>query len=141
MELMSGDCALIIIDVDLFKSINDTYGHSTGDMVICRTAKLLSESFRSNDYVCRIGGDEFAVLLSSIKPGNEKPILDKIQTLRDNLKNQPDIPEVTLSIGMAFRENDSADDLFRRADAALYESKRQGRNRTTLYSPGMEMNN
>ena len=139
LEVMSGDCALIIVDVDLFKSINDTYGHSTGDEVIKKTARLLADSFRSNDYVCRIGGDEFAVLLSSIKPEYSEPILEKIQSIRDRLRGNGDLPDVTLSIGIAFRDSDSAEDLFKKADAALYESKRNGRNRTTVYSPDIPL--
>ncbi len=134
VDELDDDTAMMLVDVDLFKTVNDTYGHEVGDAVLKKVAASLEGAFRSNDYVFRIGGDEFAVLLVNMKREFEDVLLRKIQSVRDELAAAADIPETTLSIGVAF--NDAEHDglsLFRRADTALYESKENGRNRTSIY--------
>lgn len=134
--------ALMIVDVDLFKTINDQHGHDMGDLVLKRVASCLSSAFRSNDFVFRIGGDEFALILLNIKQENQNVVLNKMAQVRDELTNMTDIPKVTLSVGVAFTDIEtSGAALFKQADTALYQSKNGGRNRTTVYSgeePGEE---
>ena len=128
-ELADVDSALILIDVDHFKEVNDTYGHETGDAILKKVAKAIAGSFRNEDYVCRIGGDEFAVIMVQMEPELKFVINRKIEMLKEKLSAEDGLPSATLSIGAAF-SSDSAEisDLFRNADAALYRVKEKGRN-------------
>ena len=128
-EIQEQDSALILIDVDYFKGINDTYGHETGDEILKKVASAIAGSFRNEDYACRIGGDEFAVLMVQMKPELKSVIDRKIKMLRDKLQVEDGLPQVTLSIGAAFSsDTESHEDLFRNADTALYRVKNAGRN-------------
>lgn len=128
--------ALLLIDVDVFKSINDNYGHDVGDQALIKVARLLEESFRSADYVFRIGGDEFAVIMEKIKPDGKNIIIEKINQINRILKNPPkDFPEYSVSVGAAFSENGYHDELFRQTDSALYHTKENGRCGYTFYTP------
>ncbi len=120
--------AFLIIDVDKFKLINDGYGHETGDDVLKKVAKLLEKSFRSTDYPARIGGDEFAVIVTNITPDMKTVILNKINAINETLMNpDDDLPQVSLSVGAALSECGFTDDLYKKADTALYEVKEHGR--------------
>ena len=77
--------AFLLIDVDVFKSINDNYGHDMGDQALIKVANLLDENFRRGDYVMRIGGDEFAVLMGKMDPRNKQTISEKIDLINDRL--------------------------------------------------------
>ncbi len=121
------DNALLIIDLDRFKEINDAYGHEVGDRALCYVAALLQENFRAEDYICRIGGDEFAVIMVRTGSALRTQVEDKIRRINTLLQTPRDgLPPLSLSVGVAFgdRENPS-DDIFRDADAALYRSKEQ----------------
>ena len=134
-QFADDDIAMLLVDIDYFKEVNDTYGHQTGDQVLMAVGGILRDSFRLEDYVCRIGGDEFAILMVSMKPDLEYVVRDKITRLRARLAEAADIPTVTVSIGAAFsREKGEEEDLFRRADLALYHTKEKGRNGYTFYS-------
>ena len=131
-------CALMIIDIDNFKSINDNYGHAAGDQVLSTVGKMLSDMFRPNDIVVMFGGDEFVVLIKKID--DDKMIEKKCLQLKDQLAHIQ-VGEtsfsITCSIGIA-KKNGSYmpyDDLFQYADNALYEAKRFGKNRFIIYSP------
>lgn len=130
--------ALLIIDVDHFKGFNDNYGHELGDRVLIKVATLLNNSFRFSDYPCRIGGDEFAVIMTGMEPKLSRIVLDKVDHVRRGLQDTSDgLPPVTLSIGVAFSERKSVTgDLFKDADAALYRVKERGRNGCAIF--GME---
>lgn len=121
--------ALILADVDVFKQINDTCGHDTGDRILKRVAALLHTTFRSTDYVCRIGGDEFAVIMVDMSRELYYTITDKIAEINDLLAvPEDDLPAVSLSAGVAFSdENGFCGSLFRAADSALYTAKAHGR--------------
>ena len=127
--------ALIMVDVDVFKSVNDTYGHEVGDKILKRVAKLLQTAFRSIDHVCRIGGDEFAIIMVEMTPDLAYTIEEKIDAV-NRLLSEPEegCPAVSLSVGVAFsdRENPS-DSIFKDADKALYKTKNGGRNGCTFY--------
>ena len=131
-ELADEDTAMLIVDVDYFKSINDTYGHETGDAVLRKVAAALSAGFRNEDYVCRIGGDEFVVIMRNIDSSLEKVIEDKIERLRRRISENSD-PAPTLSIGVAFSEGEDPETVFRKADEALYKVKEAGRNGYRFY--------
>ena len=127
--------ALVLIDIDYFKEINDTYGHSVGDMVLKRVVRLIQAYFRAEDYICRIGGDEFAVIMLFADSSMRNQVLEKIQTI-NSLLQEPinDLPAASLSVGVAFGDRkDPTDDMFKDADAALYEVKRAGRKGCAFY--------
>ncbi len=121
--------ALLVIDVDKFKSINDTYGHETGDRALIKTAETLRGSFRSQDYVCRIGGDEFTVIMVHVNPNSGPMILDKIHRINEKLQmpGEEGEPAITVSCGVAFGQHiEDENHLFRVADEALYAVKHSG---------------
>lgn len=120
--------ALIIMDIDHFKNVNDTHGHGTGDAVIRKVGQLLQRSFRVEDTVIRYGGDEFIVIMTSIKKENQDIISNKAAKINKILSNPDDgLPAVTLSFGIAFSENGYSEELFSNADKALYQAKNEGR--------------
>ncbi len=120
--------ALLIIDVDRFKQVNDGYGHETGDQVLKKVAELLGCYFRSGDLPARIGGDEFAVIATDITPQLRSVLQDKVQLINEALLPATDgLPPVSLSVGIAFSERGFSDSLYKKADLALYEVKRNGR--------------
>ena len=121
--------ALLIVDVDNFKQFNDEYGHDTGDAVLMEVASTLFASFRTTDYVCRIGGDEFAVIMVNSDESIANVIERKVRAASDALRAaDKDLPPVSISVGVAFGEPGCAEgDLFRAADEALYEVKQHGR--------------
>lgn len=138
-ELAGEETALIIVDVDHFKGINDTYGHEIGDKVLQKVAGILGASFRSEDFVCRIGGDEFAVLMVQMRPDLKHVVEGKVAQIKERLNSsEDDLPDVTLSIGAAFSSGDAKDpsspgELFKSADQALYKVKEAGRNGLAFY--------
>ena len=132
--------SILMIDIDKFKNINDTYGHKTGDNVIVEISKTLMTLVRENDIVVRYGGEEFVILLQHIPPKKTlaiaKKICKKIESLEIPTDNFDTI-KVSVSIGVSEVQNPSdknIEDILNRADKALYEAKNQGRNRVIHYS-------
>ena len=126
---------MLIADVDLFKNINDEKGHEVGDKVLVKVAEALKRSFRTTDYACRIGGDEFAVVLMGLR-GEMRAVLErKLKKIGAELADTSDgLPKVTLSIGVAFGSQlPENTNLYHAADTALYEAKHRGRNRYVFY--------
>ena len=127
--------ALILVDVDYFKSVNDTYGHDVGDKVLKRVAAVLKHNFRSVDLVCRIGGDEFVVVMTRANSSMRGLLSRKIKAMNEELQHPKDgLPPVSLSVGVAFadRENPQGD-IFKDADTALYRVKQAGRCGCEIY--------
>ena len=127
-----GELSLLIFDLDFFKSINDSYGHAAGDKVLASVAALLRKQIRQCDVLCRLGGEEFAIILPETNVYGAAAIGDKLRasiaSSQFRFKDQP-VP-VTVSIGAAeFRGADTQEDVFERADRALYLAKKCGRNR------------
>ena len=127
--------AFIIIDVDGFKQFNDMYGHATGDKVLKRVSGVLRKNFRSDDYVCRIGGDEFAVIMVNSDSGLKGLVRDKLERIAGALREKDDeTPSITLSIGVAFSDRqDPKGSIFEDADSALYKAKENGKNGYAFY--------
>ena len=132
---------LMIIDLDEFKSINDTYGHDVGDKVLIRAARTIFNSFRSQDYICRIGGDEFAVIMIRSDSSMKELITKKVQNINDKLSatDENGTPPISCSVGVAFgRYGLNVSDLFKRADEALYETKSKGKRGVSFYNSKKE---
>lgn len=126
--------ALMILDVDKFKQVNDQYGHEMGDKVLKKVAKLLEDNFRATDHPARIGGDEFAVILTDATEEMKPVIEEKVQNINNVLLNpENDMPKVSLSVGIAFSASGFEDDLYKKADSALYVTKENGRCGYTFY--------
>lgn len=126
--------AFLLVDVDVFKSINDNYGHDTGDQALIKVANLLEDNFRKADYVLRIGGDEFAVIMEKITADKKQIIRDKIDAVNEVLQHpQGDFPKYSDSVGVAFSEQGFHDELFHQTDTALYHTKENGRCGYTFY--------
>lgn len=120
--------ALLIIDVDKFKLVNDNYGHETGDQILKKVAAVIKHSFRTQDYPARIGGDEFAVIITEVTSNLQPTILNKVTEMNKTLQNPDDgLPAVSLSVGGAFSTQGFTDSLYTEADSALYIVKEHGR--------------
>lgn len=127
--------ALILVDVDTFKSVNDTHGHAMGDKILKKVSKLLKDAFRSIDYVCRIGGDEFAIIMVEMTSDLQYTISDKIKAVNEELAMAEDgVPAVSLSVGVAFADRENpGESIFKDADKALHRVKENGRNGCDFY--------
>lgn len=134
--------ALIVVDIDNFKSVNDILGHKVGDHIICVVAGVLSSLFRNTDIIGRIGGDEFVVLMHNVPDYNV--VTKKAAQLIDLFENKEglSIPEnISVSVGIAFSDDNDRtfSDLFSKSDQALYMSKKSGKACFSIY--GMEYDN
>ena len=126
-------CAALL-DIDHFKSINDTYGHHVGDDVLKHVAKLYQEGMRKMDMVGRYGGEEFVLVLPHTHISAAKQVLERLRktTEAQVFENMLD-RQVTVSIGLAeLSDSEAMDDFLKRADDVLYEAKRSGRNRIVM---------
>ena len=128
---------VIILDLDHFKSVNDEYGHDVGDVVLCEVAALLQKGLRMEDIACRLGGEEFVIILPGITIENLQVRADHLllafRALQVNHAGRL-LKPLTASMGLACFPQHGADSesLLRAADAALYVSKNNGRNRATV---------
>lgn len=125
--------AVVSLDIDHFKRVNDSYGHSVGDRVLQRLALLMRDCARSDDVLCRVGGEEFLMLL----PGVSLEVAEKVaQRLREQLEQTAIVPvgHITASMGVAHWPQHGSEiaDVLQAADSALYEAKRSGRNRVVV---------
>lgn len=120
--------ACILIDLDSFKVINDTMGHEKGDEVLKNVADQLKQTFRNDDPIIRIGGDEFAIFMKNTTRNDKKMISEKIKKINRHLKNAPsNLPEISLSAGVDFSTTGFSQELFQNADKALYKEKENGK--------------
>ncbi len=133
---------LIVLDIDNFKNFNDSYGHLAGDLVIKRIAGVLSHSLRRSDIAARFGGEEFTVLLPLTNRQQTWLIAERLRLSisEQKITYQGQVLSVTASMGCAAihpLNQVSGEKLIEQADSALYQSKNAGRNRTTVFRPGL----
>ncbi|MDP2868058.1 MAG: GGDEF domain-containing protein, partial [Methyloversatilis sp.] len=122
-------------DLDLFKKLNDTYGHAAGDTVLRAFSALIQESMRQSDMVCRYGGEEFAFVFPEITLAEAAKLAERFRAAcaeHDILLSDGQVVRVTFSMGLADASALSLETALNRADEALYEAKRQGRNRVVV---------
>ena len=130
---------MLLFDVDNFKGINDTYGHDTGDRVLIKLADTIKKHFRPDDFVCRIGGDEFIVFMLHFPEKNDDIIAQKINSINSALENTEDgLPALSISVGIVHgSEAQKVEDLFEKTDSAMYEAKQKGKKTYTFYTPDL----
>ncbi|MGB9755931.1 MAG: GGDEF domain-containing protein [Desulfurella sp.] len=136
MERYDRIFSLFMIDVDDFKDINDKYGHNIGDNVLWQIGNLINKNIRSSDIPIRYGGDEFVVLMPETDINSAKKVADKfVQKMSKVIfKKKDEEFKVTFSIGLtSARKNDTIESIIERVDAALYSSKRAGKNSITVF--------
>jgi diguanylate cyclase (GGDEF)-like protein/PAS domain S-box-containing protein len=144
MSRRSGKCmALMLIDLDRFKEVNDSLGHDTGDILLIEAARRITSSVRESDTVARLGGDEFTVILPNL---DDTASIDRIaQTIIDKLaepfKLGPDEAFISASVGVTLYPNDTIelDVLFKNADQAMYAAKNAGRNCFSYFTPDLQV--
>ena len=123
--------AIIIFDIDFFKKVNDTFGHDVGDLVLVEVVQVTQKQIRGTDFLYRIGGEEFVILAINT---DQKQIMYLGERVRRAIEQQifPHVEHITVSMGVAqLLDTDDAQKLLKRADLALYESKKGGRNQIT----------
>ena len=130
----------MMVDIDFFKSVNDTHGHAAGDEVLRTVAGIIKQALRESDIPARYGGEEFAVLLPFTHLEEAKIVGERLRKTVETTPitiNQDTVDEkqinVTISMGLAeFDNSESGETLFERADKALYEAKKNGRNQVRM---------
>jgi diguanylate cyclase (GGDEF)-like protein len=129
--------SLMMIDIDDFKKINDTYGHTEGDAVLAILGKIIVREIRDTDICCRYGGEEFSVIMPSTGIRDASALADRLREKVD--QSMPLGKRLTISVGVASCDTTiaSAQLLVDRADAALYQAKRNGKNRVELNGGGV----
>lgn len=127
---------ILMIDIDNFKDINDTFGHDVGDYIIKTVADIIKNSTRSSDYVCRYGGDEFLVAFINCPENVIRDRAEKVcNYVASNIKIED--KDVTVSIGMAinYTANSQINEVIKQADIALYQSKKNGKSQVNSFTP------
>jgi diguanylate cyclase (GGDEF)-like protein/PAS domain S-box-containing protein len=134
---------LIMLDIDFFKRVNDTWGHAVGDQVLKHLSALLRQRMRQGDLAGRLGGEEFAVLLSNTDLSGGMELAERMRAAIAQTPAQTEQGAVAFTISLGVCALDaglaSVDEGLARADAAMYHAKRHGRNRVTAWSPGLNM--
>ena len=125
---------MLLFDIDNFKDINDEFGHDTGDKVLIKLVQILRSNFRADDYVCRIGGDEFVVFMVHSTEMQHDLITKKIDDINQKLSDTEDgLPPTSVSVGVVHgSEASDANNLFEKTDTAMYQSKRRGKRTYTF---------
>jgi two-component system cell cycle response regulator len=127
----------LMVDVDFFKKVNDTFGHPVGDKVLIEVGATLQRTIRVTDMVGRYGGEEFMVILPQTKGPDARIAGERLRrAVATRPRESPELPEVTISVGIAAMEQQTAasvDELMRQADVALYKAKERGRNRVVVW--------
>jgi diguanylate cyclase (GGDEF)-like protein len=131
------ELSILLVDIDHFKSINDQFGHSVGDLVLTKVAQLVNETMRSRDVFARLGGEEFIAILPSSDHGQAKAIAVRVleKVSQNNFSDLGVECPITLSIGVANIKDTKTefDDILHAADLAMYQAKAQGRNQMVSY--------
>jgi len=125
------DISLLILDVDFFKHINDTYGHDNGDLVLKELAGILKSNIRSDDILIRWGGEEFLIILYNCNETQAIKVAEKIRRKVEQYNGK--VCKLTVSIGVSMYKEVNYRDTIREADKALYKAKNSGRNKVVSY--------
>ncbi|MGE0667970.1 MAG: diguanylate cyclase [Sphingomonadales bacterium] len=134
----SSPTAVLVLDLDHFKRINDTLGHRAGDAALRRFAEIVRNTVRRSDLIGRMGGEEFAIVLPGVDRHAARIVAEKLRRAFEE-DNPKDSPAFTASIGVVLAgETDTISDLLNHADAAVYVAKQNGRNRVEFYTYGAE---
>ena len=136
-ELLGAEMCILTFDIDHFKKVNDTYGHSAGDYVLKELVRLVNDTqIRENDFFARTGGEEFTLLLlgSSLNEAKEVAERLRLKIERHEFRFQETIIPITISVGLSCKTDEDRDwkSVFDRADVALYKSKESGRNQVNF---------
>ena len=124
--------SLVVLDMDHFKDVNDTYGHTVGDKILVRLTDLVTSQIRVTDDLYRYGGEEFVVVAMGAPREAAQKLAEQLRVAVESSDLLPERP-VTISLGVAeLKQEESYEDWLNRADAAMYEAKRAGRNRVCL---------
>jgi diguanylate cyclase (GGDEF)-like protein len=131
--------SLVMVDIDHFKKVNDTFGHTAGDQVLCKTSSLLKNSIRKKDMVARYGGEEFMLILPETGLEESFLIAERIRRLVENTSFEIGQAQVNLTISMGIsnfpsHRAKSKEELVRMTDQALYDAKRGGRNKVCIFA-------
>ena len=142
------DLSCIMIDIDHFKNVNDTYGHAVGDFVLSNVAKMITGAIREYDIPSRYGGEEFCILLPHTKVNEARIVAERLRkTVENTVLDIQSVCETecenfSVTISMGVNEYDQSytttDQIYKNADKALYRAKKSGRNRVIVYSPDFE---
>ncbi|MBV8503317.1 MAG: EAL domain-containing protein [Paucibacter sp.] len=139
-ELNGAGLTLMFIDLDNFKQVNDSFGHSEGDALLCEVARRLSETLRADDLLARMGGDEFALLLAGAQPADAAAVAGKVlAALEPEFSRGPQALKIGASIGITLYPTDgkNVEELLGNADLAMYRAKQRGRNSWCFFEPRM----
>jgi diguanylate cyclase (GGDEF)-like protein len=131
--------SLVMVDIDLFKKVNDTFGHTEGDQVLCKISSLLKTSVRKKDTVARYGGEEFILILPEAGLGESFMIAERIRRQVENTPFEIGQAQVNLTLSMGIsnfpsHRAKSKEELVKMADQALYDAKRGGRNKVCIFA-------
>ncbi len=132
-ERTNTDLCIAICDIDCFKQVNDTFGHSIGDTVLAGIAQCISKTVRKSDFVARWGGEEFVILFANSNRNTAELFAERVRMAVENLRFEEMGKGMSISIGLSQRmHKDSLNDVMQRSDLALYQAKEKGRNRITF---------
>ena len=129
--------SLAVVDIDFFKQVNDSYGHSTGDAVLCKVTDVIKNTLRASDELFRYGGEEFTIILNGTDSDGANNVAERIREEIENayFEHEGNRIPLTVSIGISsLTTRDDAKRLFNKADAALYRAKETGRNKVHYYA-------
>jgi diguanylate cyclase (GGDEF)-like protein len=137
MQQREGNFSMLMLDIDHFKKINDTYGHLVGDQVLIAVSKAILQCLRPTDMPVRYGGEEFTIFLPGTSIENAKVVGERLRATVESMKipllDKKDFISVTISVGFTERKDgDSVETIIKRADDALYNAKESGRNRVCV---------
>ncbi len=138
-QTKNGSVTALMIDIDHFKLVNDTFGHFAGDQVLIAVAETLKSAVRASDLVARMGGEEFVILLPDIKERDARRLADRLCQMVRKMKLDAITGSVTISIGVSRYDPTSLityvnPDILKQADAALYTAKRNGRDQVSYFT-------
>ena len=137
---VSDSVALLIIDVDNFKHINDSYGHEIGDIALRHVSDMLKSILTGDDKAFRIGGDEFAIIMVNFEKKDERILTHEFLEINTSLQHPISIefPKLSVSVGVAFSERGYSSEMYSHADKALYRTKENGRCGISFYDPAID---